>query len=167
MPRRAISTSTDRRLPFPLQEVWLLVCDAARQPEWMIGNDTVWETCKVQHACGPLAGPGARYIRVLEDAEGVQDIMRLETLDFEEAQYIAFNDGRSFTVQSDGEGTLLTAGHEAKVSTGGVSRAFRKAFKSEEQLMDDAELHADLDRIEHALQAAAQRKAAEQRQPLS
>lgn len=155
MARRKESVSADRRIPFPPEEVWGLVSDAARQPEWIPGPDTGWSSCKVKHASGPLAGEGARHIRVLEDTEGNQSVDRLETVAFEEARHIAFSDGRSFTVQPEAQGTLLTCAHEAVLSSG-LGRMARRAFRSEPELLGPEALDADLARIERALAAEAQ-----------
>lgn len=148
MARSKQSVTVERRVQQPPHVVFEFVSDAMRQPDWLVGGP--WASCKVQHANGPLRGPNAVHIRVLEDATGTQSIDRLETAEFEDEQRAAFSDGRFFAVRADGGGTLVVYGQELLISSG-MSRKVRKAFKSEGDLLSAAELEADMDRIERAL----------------
>lgn len=159
MARSTMAVTIQRQLEHPPSVVFELVSDAGRQEEWMPGQR--WTSCKVRHASGPLRGPSAVHIRVLEDDAAKQDVTRLETREFEDEDVVLFSDGRYFEVdEASGGGTLLTYGHEQQISTG-LSRRVRKALGSEGDLLPESVLEAEMDRICALLAADADRAAAE------
>lgn len=156
MARSKQAVIVQRHVEHPLGVVFELVSDARRQEEWMPGDR--WSSCKVRHASGPLRGPTALHIRVLEDDESKQKVDRLQTDEFEDEELVGFSDGRFFEVEADGDGTLLTYGQELVISTG-LGRKVRKAFKHEADLLPESLLESELLRIEQLLAADAEQAA--------
>lgn len=151
MAQKSVSSSAQRRMPYPPDDVFDVVADPERQPEWLATpEEGAQATFTVRHAAGPRAGFGARYLRMQENEVGRRDIHRFATVVFEKPWQLAFDDGVAFSLEPDGDGTLVTAWHEKKLGTA-IGRAVRRMLASEPALATESELAGNLERIERVI----------------